>query len=140
MISVHAREGNVCINSTYHGTEGSVLVNKTATAHTVNEIRAWIERWIPYLKDYLSEHFTTCTRWLFINRDRHVVVVFLVHGRLEEASQQLRITQRDGVFNFVYGPGLIDALWGESPIYPALRIIETIDFAAALPDGMVRTQ
>jgi hypothetical protein len=90
-VSVHVREQIVYINSTYHGTIGTVLINEHSSVRTEDLIRSWNKRWFPFLKDFLSKHFTDCTRWLFINLDRQVPLVFVVHGRLQEAADNLRI-------------------------------------------------
>jgi len=139
-ISVHAREGIVCLNSTYHGRIGTVLVNKHETVHMGKLQQAWSKRWVPYLKDYLSKHFTTCVRWLFINLDRQAPLVFVVHGRLDRASKHLRITKRPrGGYDFTFDSELAEMLQRRAPSdAPDLRILEAIDPSQPLPNGMVQ--
>ena len=141
-ISVHAREGIVCVNSTYHGTTGTVLANMHAGVRTTDLMQPWMRQWAPYLKDYLSKHFTTCTRWLFINLDHQAPLVFVVHARLEQASDNLRIARKEnGDYNFTLGSELAKALRREAPsVGPDLRIVEVINPTEALPDGMIPTQ
>lgn len=141
-ISLHAREGIVCINSTYHGTIGTIFANKHATVRKADLMQAWSKQWVLYLKDYLSKHFTTCTRWLFINLDRQVPLVFVVHGRLEQASNNLRIARKeDGDYAFTLGSDLANALLCEAASTgPELRIVEAVNFEEALPDGMLPAQ
>lgn len=139
MVSVHVRDGNLCINSTFRGVEGTILVNKSATAHSIAEMRAWGDRWLPFLRDYLSEHFMMCNRWLFINRDRLLSVVFLVHTTLDKVEHELRITRSaNGDVNFEFRNELSDALWRAAAVYPMLRVMERMDPAVPRPDGLGR--
>jgi hypothetical protein len=138
-ISLHAREGVVYINSTYHGPIGAAFVNKHATVRMADFMQAWDKQWFPYLRYYLSNHFTTCTRWLFINLDRQVPLVFIVHARLEQASSNLHIARKeDGDCTLTVGSDLANALRREAASTgPELRIVEVVNFEEALPDGMV---
>ncbi len=141
IISVHAREGTVCINSTYHGTTGSLFVNKHSDTNIADIMRAWNQKWLPHLKDYLSKHFKTCTRWLFINLDRQVPLVFVVHGHLEQAKSMLHFASKEnGDYVFVMGSELSKIVLREPPsVGPDLRILEVIIIGEALPDGMIQT-
>lgn len=138
-ISLHAREGIVCLNSTYHGRIGTVLVNTHERVRTNKLMQAWSKRWVPYLKNYLSKHFTTCARWLFINLDRQVPLVFVVHGRVGRAAQHLRIKRKPkGDYDFTFGPELVELLQRlATSDGPELRILEAFDPTQPLPDGMV---
>jgi hypothetical protein len=141
-ISVHAREGIVCVNSTYHGTIATIFANMRGDVRTTDLMQAWMRQWTPYLKDYLSKHFTTCTRWMFINLDHQTPLVFVVHARLEQASDNLRIARKqNGDYNFTLGSELAKAMRREAPsVGPDLRIVEVIDPTKGLPDGMIPTQ
>ena len=139
-ISVHAREGTVCINSTYHGATGSIFVNKHSDTRIADVMRDWNQKWLPYLKDYLGKHFKTCTRWLFINLDRQVPLVFVVHGHMEQAKNMLHFeSKRNGDYAFVMGSELSKIVLREAPsVGPDLRILEVV-IGEALPDGMIQT-
>lgn len=138
-MSVHVREGTVCINSTHLGSTGSILVNKHESVSTTELMQTWNEQWVPYLVDYLKEHFTTCTRWLFINLDHHICLVFTVHGELSQASNNLGIKSvGNGEYSFQIGADLRKGLMLAPPANggPGLRFVEVIDFAKPRPDGM----
>lgn len=138
-ISVHAREGTVCINSTHLGSMGSILINKHKSISIKELMQTWEEQWAPYLLGYLKGHFTTCTRWLFINLDRHICLVFVVHGELAQASDNLGITPiGHGEYSFQVGGDLLKILMRAPPANggPDLRFVEVIDFAKPRPDGM----
>ena len=137
-ISLHAREGIVLINSTYHGRIGTIFVNKNSRIRTDVLQRSWTKSWLPYLQDYLSKHFINCERWLFINLDRQTPVVFVAHGRLRQASNQLRVTRKpQGQHDFNFGLDLADLLKRPAPSEgPDLRILEVVDHKKPLPEGM----
>jgi hypothetical protein len=137
-ISVHAREGIVCINSTHLGSTASILVNKHESMDTDDEMHGWISRWFPYLREYLKDHFITCTRWLFLNLDRQVSTTFVAHLGIEKAGRLLRITQNDkGEHSIQLGSELLEMLKRTSLAdRPDLRILDAIELSEPRPDGM----
>ena len=139
-VSMHVREGIVYINSTYHGTEGTVLIGERQGIRADELVRIWRERHFSYLKDYLGVHFTTCTRWLFIDLDRQVPLVFVVHGRLEQAKANLRIERAEEGYRVIMDSDLASTLRRDAPSAgPELRIVEAANLEESVPDGMYRS-
>jgi hypothetical protein len=138
-ISLHARRGIVYINSTHHSGSGTVLMNAHSSVRTADLMDEWHRESWPYLRGYLREHFTTCTRWLFINLDHDVPLVFVVHGRLEETSGNLRFMPVEkGGHTVVLDGDLAKTMQREIPSSGGgeLRILEWVDFSKPLPDGI----
>lgn len=107
MLSTHLREGIALVNSTFRGTKASIYANSSTI-----DINQWVARYWSYLKDYLSVHFVTCRRWIFVNKDRRLATVLHTEGAAESASHLLRILLENGTANFEFGPELATALWG----------------------------
>ena len=61
-LSTHFREGIALVNSTYKETTGSVFHNRGSARSTREDVTEWLNRWTPYLGQYLSVHFAECTR------------------------------------------------------------------------------
>lgn len=128
LVSVHVREGALAINSTYHGDEGSVFTRKRASAASIEEAKAWCTQWLPYLRNYLNGHVATCARWVFINRSRPLVTVFLAHANVaDQIAKHLGIRIEGEQLTFTFSPEVTARLFEPQRSYPKVRVIEVVE-------------